>query len=164
MWRQWGVWAACAALVLCLTAVALPYLQSMKTAAEAGMDGYGMTEADYEKADAVVEECEPAERLQLDETPAESEPPDAEDAMPEEDWVGMTAEDSTLLFDGQLYAVTDHAETPVEELKGEYLGVVEDASNEDWIGCAVYACREETPDDILVELPDGYLYCTQQTE
>lgn len=132
-WRKWGALAACLAVLLCLSALALPYFPMGCGSSESS----GMTEA--------VQDAGP----EAEEAPAAEEPAEAPQAQ--------------VVFRNTVYHVeARYSGAEAETVLGDYLGTVEDGDEAEWIGCKVYRCQAEAeaPDDaILVETGDGYLYC-----
>jgi len=183
-WRRWGALAACLALVLCLTAVAVPYLRTMEKSAE-GTDGFYTYGQSLESAtDICVPESEapgadkeevggsepqdqkPAQEeqkpMEEEQKPMEEEPPSMDAPCEDSAETPMDERQETVVFDGRKYDVTERygLDALPESDIGEYLGVTENASNEDWIGCEVYAWRTNGRKAILVKVEGEYLYCT----
>ena len=133
-WRRWGRTAACLALVLCLTVLALPYFPM----------GCGAKE----EAPAETPAETPAERPA--ETPAET-PAEEPAAEPEE----APQEVVTIWFADVSYEIQDAVEAP-EDL-GELLGQVQASDGRDLTGCNVYASADS--EMIYVEAQIGEYLC-----
>lgn len=136
-WKRWGRTAACLALVLCLTALVLPYFPM------------GCGSATEEAAPSVEEAPAAKQEAAIEETPAE-EAPMADAVEPEE----SKAEAVTVWFDDTAYEI-QHGVTAIPEDLGEQLGEVLSSDGRDLTGCRVYAALES--EDIYVEAPEGYL-------
>ena len=129
-WRRWGKIAACLALVLCLTALALPYLP-MGCGSAKSEAPMADTSGANEKAD-VTEEAAPAETPEL---PAE------EPEAPVENDGGVEKTMTKFVVCGTYYYLQPQYATsldePPEEL-GEELGTVTSADLPELLGCTVY--------------------------
>ena len=135
-WKRWGRTAACLALVLCLTVLALPYFPM----------GCGTKEEAPAEAPAETPAETPAERPA--ETPAETP---AEAPAEEAEQEAAPQEVVTVWFADTAYEVQQIVEAP-EDL-GELLGQVQASDGRDLIGCNVYAAAAH--DEIYVETETG---------
>ena len=138
LWKKRWRTAACLALVICLTALALPYFpvgcgSSTETAAP---------EAAPEAPAAKLE-------IPMEETPAEECAPEAEEAP-----TADVTEAITVWMDGIGYEIQPGVREIPEDL-GEELGVVEKSDGRPLDGCKVFAAPENG--GIYVEVPEGYL-------
>ena len=133
-WRRWGRTAACLALVLCLTVLALPYFPM----------GCGAKE----EAPAETPAETPAERPA--ETPAET-PAEEPASEPEE----APQEVVTIWFADVSYEIQDAVEAP-EDL-GELLGQVQASDGRDLTGCNVYTSADS--EMVYVETQTGEYLC-----
>lgn len=155
-WRQWGKVAACMALVLCLSVLALPYLPIGCGASQAPADAPAATAPEaMEPGEAPMEF--PADRPTADEAPAEKpmeEPAEESSAEAVTDEESPAPEERvSILFEGQWYEL----QSPVSELPkdlGEELGMVEASDGRDLNGCLIYAVVDS--EDLFVRLPEGY--------
>lgn len=154
-WKRWAPTAACLALVLCLTAVALPYFpmgcgSSMAPSSETA-----------ETAPAEVETPGAAPEDAVMETPTEEQEPAAvEDRV---EFEGMVQVEVC----GAVYRLCE--QEPLEDAPddlGAYLADVTGSGEDSLMGCPAYAVLEESsasgsaesaPARIYVQSPDGWL-------
>ena len=139
-WKRWGRTAACLALVICLTALALPYFpvgcgSSTETAAPEAAP----------EAPAAVEKQE----IPMEEAPAEECMPEAEEAP-----AADVTEVITVWMGGIGYEIQPGVREVPEDL-GKELGMVEKSDGRPLDGCKVFAALESG--GIYVEVPEGYL-------
>ena len=158
-WKRWGRTAACLALVICLTVLALPYLPVGCGAKEEAAKTEAPAEAPAETP-AEAAPAPPAERPAAEEAPAESAKEESRnegasggyttDEMPPE----KLQEAITVWLDGQAYELLRGVvEQPVD--LGEELGAVERSDGRNLKGCRVFAVVES--EYVYVEVPEGYL-------
>lgn len=141
-WRRWGRTAACLALVVCLAALALPYLPM----------GCGSSTSTSESAEAP----ELSQDMAAEESaPAESEPMENETAPPPEATEDSAATGYVVVND-VYYEVDDTVTFPADGPAeyGSYLGEVSQSDNGTLIGCKAY--EGETPAEIYLQTPDGW--------
>ena len=168
-WRKWGSLAACLAVILCLSVLALPYFpmgcgsgKSSSTVNESA-SAADMAQDTVAEAEAEVTE-EPAEEIPAEEPGADAGP--AEEFGNQEAGPAQTGARAQLTFRNTVYYVEAlYSEAEGEAVLGAYLGTVEDGDRPEWTGCKVYSYHSydenqtEPPVDILVETAEGYLYC-----
>lgn len=179
-WKKWGALAACLALIVSLSALALPYFPmgcGSSNANESASSDTAMPEMNEESS--VVEAETPAE-----EAPAEVESPTGEEAAVEdsveagEPELDQAAGTTRVTVCSTVYyikiGVTLDGQKPGNV--GEYLADVTDSNDEALIGCPVYAVMYTTwysnyavdgqsvPQDIYIDGPDGWLYATTGNE
>lgn len=141
-WKRWGRTAACLALVICLTALALPYFP------------VGCGSSSHETA-APAPEAAPAPQAPSA-APEEAPAPEAapEEAVPESAPTADSTETVTVWFADAAYELQSGVLEAPEDL-GEPLGEVETSDGRDLNGCLIFAVLES--EDIYVQVPEGYL-------
>lgn len=144
-WKKWGRTAACLALVLCLTAVALPYFP-MGCGSSASMSENAVSGETKEEAiqDGVYDSQE-----DVAETPAT-----APEATEKETETVEDQETVEILVDGQWYACTGELLTQTPEDLGAALGTVEETTDPELMECLMYASGVQ--DRIYVKTDEGY--------
>ncbi|MBP3633833.1 MAG: hypothetical protein J6J43_04585 [Oscillospiraceae bacterium] len=180
-WRKWGQTAAVLAVVVCLTALALPYFPAGCGAAPKSAETAVMTEEcaaeDVEYEECVVEECEEeaptesiADKTETQET-AEGGIPETTQSSDglEQDLKEEPAQAKTKIICRGTYFYLDPAseDMGVPPL-GEELGVVTGSEDLSLRGCRVYTAPystwftnfavngESVTQDIYVQTPSGY--------
>lgn len=167
-WRRWGSIAACLAVILCLSTLALPYFPmgcgSSAPNQNTSSDENLAVSADTAPADTAPEEVDPADSGTTEESP---ETPGI--GTEETDGVEAGRTKEQLVFLNTVYY--PEALYSAEEARGylsDYLGTVTDADQASLIGAPVYlksgsSVRQDgdtgVPLEIFVETGDGYLYC-----
>ena len=168
-WRRWGKIAACLALVLCLTALALPYfpIGCGSAKSEAPMaDASGANE----KADT-TEMASPAEKPEVSaeepEMPAAEENDGAEKSM------------TKFVVCGTYYYLQPQFTTPLDQPPrelGEELGTVTSADLPELVGCTVYKEQysavfdryavdgQAVTQNVFVKTAEGYVCATTENE
>lgn len=141
-WKRWGRTAACLALVLCLTALALPYFP------------IGCGSATEEAALAVEEAPAAKQEAVMEEMPAAEEAPAEEALVADKTDTEELKEVVTVWFNDAAYELQSGVTATPEDL-GEQLGEVLSSDGRDLTGCRVYAVLES--EDVYVEAPEGYL-------
>lgn len=147
-WRRWGRTAACLALVVCLAALALPYLPIGCGSSTSQTESAAAPETAW---DVTTDE----EAAEVEETPAESEPMENEHAPRPE-----TAGDGKLICHvvvNEVYYEIDESVTLPDtgpEKYGSYLGEVSQSNDEALIGCKAY--EGSTPAEIYLQTPTGW--------
>lgn len=156
-WRRWGRMAACLALVICLAALALPYLPMGCGSSTSQTESAAAPETAW---DAATDE----EAAEVEEAPAESEPAENEAAPRPE-----TAGDGKLICHvvvNEVYYEIDESVTLPEtgpEEPVEYLGEVSQSNDESLLGCEAYAATTDAPAEIYLKTPTGW-YLARTTE
>lgn len=156
-WRRWGRTAACLALVVCLAALALPYMPmgcgaKQESTAEAPAMSAPMAPAE----EAPAAEAKPEAEVTMEEAPAAEVP--MEEA-PAEEYIqdqstGGPAEVITVWLDGQAYELLPGlVESPAD--LGGLLGTADSSDGRDLTGCEIYGVTGS--DYIYVKVPEGWL-------
>lgn len=150
-WRRWGRTAACIALVLCLTAIALPYFPigcGSSTEAPASTEEPA-AQAPAEMEGAVKEEAKTEEA-------APQEEPKKEEAMADttQENEENTSEVVSVWFREVRYELQSGVVEQPRDL-GEQLGEVHASDGRDLTGCRVFAVLES--EDLYVETPEGWM-------
>ena len=132
------------ALVICLTALALPYFPI----------GCGATQKTAPAPEAAPEAAPAPERAPEAAPVPEAAP--APEAAPEaeENPLEDATEAITVWFNDTAYELLPGVTSVPEDL-GEQLGEVTSSDGRDLTGCSVFAAVES--EDIYVEVPEGYL-------
>lgn len=151
VYLRWGALAACCVLVLGIAAFA--------SLSFSGQKGTSADTASYEVADEIAE----APRAIADDA-RETEVYSGTPPLPEEEMksepeaereTSTTAAPSarTVQFSGiRFEAVSPEG---LDLRPGEQLGLAEDGSDRDLVGCAVYECSGEEPEQLILLLVDG---------
>ena len=184
-WKRWGKIAACLAVVICLTALALPYFpmgcgsSMQKGSADMAVTMENASEAaeaeEKPMEDLAAGEAAPVEEEAPAETPAMS--PETEEKLEQD----VTAEKTMTKFvvcgtyyylERQYFVPLD---TPPREL-GEELGTVSAADLPDLVGCTVYRQQysavfdryavdgQAVTQNVWVKTADGYVHAVTVNE
>lgn len=168
-WRRWGKIAACLALVLCLTALALPYLPM----------GCGSAKSEAPMADAsgANEKADTTEAAAPEETP--ETPADAPAPEPEENDGGVEKTMTKFVVCGTYYYLRPQYTTPLDQPPrelGEELGIVTSADLPELVGCTVYKEQysavfdryavdgQAVTQNVWVKTAEGYVSATTENE
>jgi len=145
-WKRWGKLAACVALMICLTAISLPYFPVGCGAAEQAPAAEEEAPATEIPAEEAVEEEAPTEEAPMEEMPEQEEAPAEEPDIQEV---------VSVFFEGNRYELQSGVVEAPEDL-GEELGVVEASDGRNLTNCRIYAVLDS--EDIYVETPEGLMY------
>ncbi len=170
-WRRWGSVAACLAVLAGLAALALPYVtgsgdeDSTEVVLEAKL-GAAREEFAADTTEA------PAEAESAEEESAEAESDGAvkagltdKDGLIDKDGIDASSSREQLIFDGVIYYVEAlYSDEEAMTQLGAYLGTVEDADEEAYIGDRIYMKsgsdeQDGLPLEIFVMTEEGFLYC-----
>lgn len=146
-WRRWGRTAACLALVVCLTAIALPYFPigcGSSTEAPAMAEPPAATQEAAPMENAVKEESK-AEEVKKEEPKEETRPENEE---------GKSEEVVSVWFRDVRYELQPGVVEKLQDL-GEPLGEVEASDGRDLTGCRIFAVPAS--EDLYVETPEGFV-------
>ena len=146
-WRRWGRTAACIALVLCLTAIALPYFP---IGCGSSTEAPAMAEPP-----AATEEAAPREETFVEETTAEEAKKEEpmEDAKTESG-EGESEEVVSIWFRDVRYELQPGVVEDPGDL-GEAVGEVQASDGRDLTGCRVYAVLDS--EALYVQTPEGLM-------
>lgn len=153
-WKRWGRTVACLALVLCLTALALPYFPIGCGSSTGTVAPEAAPEAPAEMPE--MEEMK-QETAAAEEAPAAKAPMEDAMAKPETEGAKNNAapmEAITVWMGGIAYELLPGVKAIPEDL-GKELGEVEQSDGRELTGCRVFAALESG--GIYVEVPEGYL-------
>lgn len=184
-WKRWLRTAACLALVICLTALALPYLpigcgSSSKDSTETAMPPDMQQDATIEEAPAEAEpetEEETASGETAPEDSPEGAPADTEDTCPEEK-IETSQALCQLVVQSTIYYLDESVVLPGETPSniGEYIGDITSSDDTTLTGCKAYAMSgtvwfsnhavdgQSVPAEIYVDSPDGWLFARTHNE
>lgn len=182
-WRRWLRTAVCLALVICLTALALPYLpigcgsSSSGNTTETAMPPEAAQDAVVEEAPAEAEEIPETEDAVSEETAPEDTDP-AEGEAPKQNDNGTAQALCQLVVRSTIYYLDESVVLPGETPAnlGEYIGDVTAADDAALVGCKANAVSytawysshsvdgQSVPAEIYVNGPDGWVYARTSNE